>query len=660
MQSAAASNDLPAPLLSVAPMMEWTDVFFRQVVRLMSRHSWLYTEMVVDKTLIHNPNHDKFLWFPPEQHPVVCQLGGSVPDDLAAAAVIVGRYGYDEINLNCGCPSPKVAGKGCFGATMMTEPQLVADCCAAMARAVDIPITVKCRLGVDSVDSYKQLCHFVRTVSEGAPVRHFLIHCRKAILGLDPSENRSVPPLRRGWAFALSRDFPHLKFTINGQVASTGEALQTLSAESDGGRAAGVMIGRAAWKKPWEVFGDADRAVFGAASNPAASRREVLQQYADFADGQLGRWGKKRDGSPLPGLRALVSPTAQLFFAEPGCGKWKRLVDAALRRKDITTMKQLLAETLHVIPDAVLDAPPRIIVQTMTPMNLEMPASMEDSAGAPLRAASDAVAATSPAAAAAPIACASAADGGDAAAAGSAAANIPSPRVSPAAAAATTSAATATAAKPEPEALGSTAAHSTCPLSDDTSAPRSIRDPAHATSDPDDSFSATSAHATSSPVSAARDCATNVSGRDAKSPRVSGTRAFKQQTGAIGTPYDAALCAGNGEASIEEGPVAASVAATADVDEQPQLMDEQQALSRGHPESGCLGPSSLGGRGNTLTSMLPVRRSDPPQHQRIAQQQQPQQQQQREHEQPEAATTRGDTAPERTGHDSPQTVSVVS
>lgn len=514
-------------------MMEWTDVFFRQVVRLMSRHSWLYTEMVVDKTLIHNPNHDKFLWFPPEQHPVVCQLGGSVPEDLAAAAAIVAPYGYDEINLNCGCPSPKVAGKGCFGATLMTEPQLVADCCAAMARVVDIPITVKCRLGVDDLDSYEELCNFVRTVSEGSPVCHFLIHCRKAILGLDPSDNRSVPPLRRGWAFALSRDFPHLKFSVNGQVATTGEALQTLGAKTGGGQAAGVMIGRAAWKKPWDVFGDADRAVFGAADNPAASRRQVLEQYAVFADGQLGRWGKRRDGKPLPGLRALVSPIAQLFFGEPGCGKWKRLVDAALKRKDMATLEQLLAETLHVIPDAVLDSPPRPVVITTAPLNLELP----------------------------PPAAAYCTSGS------------PSPTE---------------VFNTERAAAAASSAHASSAIFAETGN----------TPGADKSVFDESVPASSASISAALVAET----------------AANTSVPAIEEPYVAAVSVAG-----EVSPMAHDPAATADVLEQPQLIDEQQAIPRGHQDSTGNDLTGLGGVDNdTAVRAAAIEMSEHRQRQRAA------------------------------------------
>lgn len=367
-------NGMPPPLLSVAPMMDQTDVYFRQLCRLISRNTWLWTEMIVDTTLIHNPQTDRFLWFPPEQHPIVCQLGGSDPAKLAAAAAKVDRYGYDEINLNCGCPSSRVAGAGCFGAALMAEPQLVADCCAAMAAVTDIPITVKCRLGVDDVDSYQQLCNFVRTVSEGSPVRHFIVHCRKAILNLDTVKNRSVPPLRRGWAFALRRDFPHLHFSVNGQVDTTEEALQVLAAEpAPGAKAAGVMIGRAAWKRPWDCFSDADRAVFNADSNAATSRRQVLQQYAEFADSQLGRWHTRPDGSVCPSVRALTAPILQLFFGEKGGSRWKAAVDQVLRRA--TTVTQLLDETLSAVPDEVLDAPPKVIsVQPSDAvMELELP-----------------------------------------------------------------------------------------------------------------------------------------------------------------------------------------------------------------------------------------------------------------------------------------------
>ena len=279
-----------APLLSVAPMMDWTDVHFRSLARLLSKKTWLYTEMVVDTTLLHNPDVGRFLEFPESQRPVVCQLGGSDPAKLAAAAAVAARYGYDEVNLNCGCPSDRVAGAGCFGASLMREPARVAEACRAMREAVRavetrgeagaamrevggwgggggggrkgkraeeeaggpsppsdpspasppsdssyrppraIDVTVKCRLGVDDLDSYEALCEFVRVVSERGQVSHFVVHARKCHLqGLSPAQNRSVPPLRHGWVFALKRDFPHLRFSLNGGLESTAAARDALS-----------------------------------------------------------------------------------------------------------------------------------------------------------------------------------------------------------------------------------------------------------------------------------------------------------------------------------------------------------------------------------------------------------------------------------------------
>ncbi|KAL6781646.1 hypothetical protein ACKKBF_B08885 [Auxenochlorella protothecoides x Auxenochlorella symbiontica] len=347
---------LPPQLLSVAPMMDWTDLHYRQLARMISRHTWLYTEMVVDKTLIHNPDHDRFLWFPPEQHPIVCQLGGSDPDELAAAARIVAGYGYDEINLNVGCPSDRVAGAGCFGAALMLRPELVARCCAAIAAAVDIPVTVKCRLGVDNNDSYEELVRFVHTVSTGSPVTHFIVHARKAHLkGLNPHQNRTVPPLRYQWVWALARDFPHLSFSLNGGVAGLDGVVTALRA--DPGPLAGVMVGRGAYHAPWDVLADADRRVFGG-SNAALSRRVVLDTYAAYADAMVGRWGSKPDGWRAPSLRTLFKPVLGMFAGEPRARQWRAAVDAAFKQ-GAGSVRGVLDATLHVLLPESLDAAPR-------------------------------------------------------------------------------------------------------------------------------------------------------------------------------------------------------------------------------------------------------------------------------------------------------------
>ncbi|MEW5310772.1 MAG: hypothetical protein WDW38_002536 [Sanguina aurantia] len=522
----------------------------------MGRHK-LWTEMVVDLTVIHSPALDKHLWFPPEQHPIVLQLGGSDPDNLRKAAAIAKQYGYDEVNLNCGCPSDRVAGAGCFGAAMMLQPETVARCMAAIAESLgpSTPVNVKCRLGVDEHDSYQALCDFVRVVSAHSPARHFIVHSRKCFLaGLSPTQNRSVPPLRHDWAWALAEDFPHLDFSLNGGISgcyeaeaairslpgqpaapgtangghshaahasngssagvaaaavtadavtgTTAEALASVSheappahataehaathpsvsaplsseptaaaaaagrtsASSSGrrrfsagtwttaaataaaaaallqpqrllspiiqprysqqpkqqqqqqehsiparrhlprwstpctpssgstrscssiagtcrrsvgssrgcrGASRGVMIGRAAYNDPWSTLSDADRAVFGEATNPAVSRRQVLKDYGRYADAMVGRWHVKDDGHRDPSVRTLLRPILNLFHGEQNCKKWKAGVDEVLKlgvgadgsapwvNKEPPSVSCVLDATLHLLPDDVLDAPPR-------------------------------------------------------------------------------------------------------------------------------------------------------------------------------------------------------------------------------------------------------------------------------------------------------------
>lgn len=361
-------SSLPAQKLSIAPMMDYTDVHYRQLARLMSKNTWLYTEMVVDKTLIFNPNHDKFLWFPPEQHPISCQLGGSDPESLAQAAKVVASYGYDEINLNCGCPSDKVAGAGCFGAAMMLQPENVAACCSAMAEAApSIPITVKCRIGVDDVDSYDSLHNFIRIVSTKSPVTHFIIHARKCLLkGLSPHQNRTVPPLRYEWLLALKRDFPDLQFSLNGGILTLEETRAALDYPCAHGTDGihGVMIGRAAYNSPWKVLSGADVAIWNEDSNPGKSRKEVLYKYAEYADAMVGRWHVKKDGHKVPSVRVLVKPVIGMFAGEKNGKKWRAGVDQALRTA--TSVTEVLDATLPILPDEVLDAPPYTVVRGAT------------------------------------------------------------------------------------------------------------------------------------------------------------------------------------------------------------------------------------------------------------------------------------------------------
>ncbi|KAK9082135.1 hypothetical protein Syun_031072 [Stephania yunnanensis] len=234
------------PRFSVAPMMDWTDNHYRTLARLISKHAWLYTEMVVAETIVHKQdNLDRFLSFPREQHPIALQIGGSNLNNLSKAAALANSYNYDAINLNCGCPSGKVAGHGCFGARLMLNPKFVAEAMSAIAENCDAPVSVKCRIGVDDHDSYSELCDFVYKVASGSPTRHFIVHARKALLnGISPAANRKIPPLKYEYFFGLLRDFPSLQFTMNGGVTCINEVDAAIQCGAHG-----VMVGRAAYNK---------------------------------------------------------------------------------------------------------------------------------------------------------------------------------------------------------------------------------------------------------------------------------------------------------------------------------------------------------------------------------------------------------------------------
>ncbi len=252
--------------LSVAPMMDWTDRHCRYFHRLLSCHALLYTEMVTTGALVHGdvPRH---LRFSHEEHPVALQLGGSEPADLAHCAQLGEQWGYDEINLNCGCPSERVQ-RGAFGACLMAEPQLVADCVKAMVDLVSVPVTVKHRIGIDKIESYDFVRDFVGAVSL-AGCNTFIVHARSAWLkGLSPKENREVPPLRYALVHRLKQDFPHLTIAINGGIttnAQISEQLQHLD---------GVMVGREAYHNPW-LLASWDTEFFGAA--PSNLTREAVE-----------------------------------------------------------------------------------------------------------------------------------------------------------------------------------------------------------------------------------------------------------------------------------------------------------------------------------------------------------------------------------------------
>ena len=257
-------------------MMDWTDSHCRYFLRLLSKHTLLYTEMV-NCGAIKYGDRDYHLGFHDSEHPIALQLGGSDPSDLAEACSLANGYGYDEINLNCGCPSDRVQ-KGRFGACLMAEPQLVADCVTAMQQATDLPVTIKSRIGIDELDSYQHLLDFVGPVSD-AGCQTFVVHARKAWLqGLSPKQNREVPPLDYLRVYQLKRDLPELEIIINGGITTLEQTEQHLQYVD------GVMIGREAYHNPY-ILAEVDQRLFGDDS-PIPSRIEVYQQFIQYVEQQ--------------------------------------------------------------------------------------------------------------------------------------------------------------------------------------------------------------------------------------------------------------------------------------------------------------------------------------------------------------------------------------
>lgn len=308
----AIESNLPLPnppprRVSVAPMMNWTDRHCRHFLRQISRHTWLYTEMVTTGAILRGDTR-RFLRFDAPEHPVALQLGGSEPADLAASARIGEDFGYDEINLNVGCPSDRVQS-GRFGACLMAEPQLVADCVAAMRAAVRIPVTVKTRIGIDDRDSYEHLHDFVSRVAD-AGCETLIVHARKAWLkGLSPKENREVPPLRYEVVAQLKRDFPQLDVIINGGI-KTLEVMEQQLAVLDG-----VMIGREAYSNPY-LLADVDRRFFGA-TTPVPAREAIVATQREYIARELAA------GTPLG---SITRHMLGLFQGQPGARRWRRVL----------------------------------------------------------------------------------------------------------------------------------------------------------------------------------------------------------------------------------------------------------------------------------------------------------------------------------------------
>lgn len=322
----SAVNLQQARRLSVAPMMDWTDRDCRYLLRLISRECLLYTEMVTTGALIHG-DRERFLAHDVFEYPLALQLGGSEPDEMAQCAVMGEDAGYQEININVGCPSDRVQS-GRFGACLMAEPELVAESLAAMQDKVDIPVTVKTRLGIDDKDSYEFLTDFIDKVS-AAGCEIFILHARNAWLkGLSPKENRDIPPLNYERVYQVKKDYPHLHIDINGGIKELDEATDHLQ------HVDGVMMGRAAYHNPY-LLAEADKTIFGK-HEPTLTRREVIENMLPYIEKRMS------EGRPL---KSITRHLLGVFQGVPGARRWRRHLseNAHLPGAGIHTLKEALA-----------------------------------------------------------------------------------------------------------------------------------------------------------------------------------------------------------------------------------------------------------------------------------------------------------------------------
>lgn len=314
--------------LSVAPMMDRTDRHCRYFLRQISRRTLLYTEMVTSMAIL-NGDREKLLGFDRSEHPLALQIGGDNPHDLAKCARIAEEFGYDELNLNVGCPSSRVQS-GNFGACLMLQPEHVAECIAAMMAATKLPVTIKHRIGVDEVDSYEALAKFVAIIAQTGCHR-FSVHARKAWLqGLSPKENREIPPLRYDFVHRLKQDFPHLEIEINGGITSLEQAqtqLQSVDA---------VMIGRAAYDNPY-LLALADRQIYGE-STPIPSRDRIATAMLPYIDRWIASGGR---------LNNITRHMLQLFHGQPGSRIWRRIIteQSVLPGAGTAVIEQALSRT---------------------------------------------------------------------------------------------------------------------------------------------------------------------------------------------------------------------------------------------------------------------------------------------------------------------------
>lgn len=328
---------------SIAPMMDWTDRHCRVFHRVLTKRALLYTEMVTAGAVLHG-KREMLLGFSAAEHPIALQLGGSDPAKLAEAAKIGADFGYDEINLNVGCPSDRVQ-EGRFGACLMAEPQLVADCVAAMQERVSVPVTVKCRIGIDEQDSESDFQRFIDAIAS-AGCRTFVVHARKAWLkGLSPKENREIPPLDHARVRRLKVARPELTIVLNGGLATLDDALL------EGAGLDGVMLGRAAYQSPW-LLADVDERVFGETPN-AMTRHDAATEMFPYIEGHLARGGR---------LNNVTRHMLGLFHGAPGARAFRRILseDGVKSGAGIDVLQRALAAVDPVLrsmrADAEIDA----------------------------------------------------------------------------------------------------------------------------------------------------------------------------------------------------------------------------------------------------------------------------------------------------------------
>ena len=314
--------------LSVAPMMDWTDRHCRFLLRLLSPHARLYTEMVTAAALIHG-DADKLLEFDAAEHPVALQLGGSDPKMMADAAKKAADAAYDEININVGCPSDRVQS-GQFGACLMAKPDLVARCFEEMSAVCDLPVTVKTRIGIDDYDSYEFLREFIETL-KAAGCNTFIVHARLAILqGLSPKDNRTVPPLDYERVYQLKREFPNLEIILNGGISDTDLVLGHLE------HVDGVMIGRQAYHDPY-FLSELEKALFGTVDLQAPDRHGIIESMIPYIEQQMSAGAE---------LQHITRHMLGLFAGQPGARAWRRYLsqNAHLPGAGIEVLRDALAK----------------------------------------------------------------------------------------------------------------------------------------------------------------------------------------------------------------------------------------------------------------------------------------------------------------------------